>query len=447
MELEPRDTQTQIKHMILAKYMDTWGGIVFNALRSTAQRVQRHKKFDLHFVYMDCFAYKGRYSGNRQDILLNYPPQDVFGSPIIGIRALDKLADFAQKEARIDLRINAVLVEREAEHFDVLLESLSLAKLGHRVRRTLDFSRLLPGEIAVVHGDSIALEESLLAYTKEDYTWAFYLLDPYGPSGIPHDFVRAIVQQDRHDVMINFPYQDLHRKTGFILSDKLEPKHQQLIEYWTAVFGSEEWKKIAPVVASRRTSRDALWDIPLEEEELSPKSDQLSTVAERQRVNLYRNVLRKMDPSLAVKLVDLQFPAKERTMFYLFLTTHDPTGALSLNRILADAKLWEYELRYRYRFAKKTAAPPGQPPLFTVEPNVPKPEAPSRPPVERIAEEIMRVFVGRAVSRRDVYHQLADEMYFPDEIDKALRLLRKTKRANFAETLSHKTLIRFSTLT
>ena len=27
MTLYPRDTQTQVKHMILTKYLDTWGGI------------------------------------------------------------------------------------------------------------------------------------------------------------------------------------------------------------------------------------------------------------------------------------------------------------------------------------------------------------------------------------------------------------------------------------
>jgi hypothetical protein len=28
MELKPRDTQTQVKHTILSKYLGTWGGII-----------------------------------------------------------------------------------------------------------------------------------------------------------------------------------------------------------------------------------------------------------------------------------------------------------------------------------------------------------------------------------------------------------------------------------
>src|SRR3972149_2678968 len=112
MDLKQRDTQTQVKHMILARYLDTWGGIVFNALRSKAKEVQSNgRSFDLHFVYVDCFAYRGRYSGDSQDILQNPSTDPVNGSPIIRIRALDKLLDFARREAGINLRVNTILVE------------------------------------------------------------------------------------------------------------------------------------------------------------------------------------------------------------------------------------------------------------------------------------------------------------------------------------------------
>ncbi|NOY98878.1 MAG: hypothetical protein GXP40_06715, partial [Chloroflexi bacterium] len=49
-----RDTQTRVKHEILAKYLDTWGGIIVNGLTKRRQLQQ------WHFVYVDCFAFSGK---------------------------------------------------------------------------------------------------------------------------------------------------------------------------------------------------------------------------------------------------------------------------------------------------------------------------------------------------------------------------------------------------
>ncbi len=444
MELEPRNTQTKVKHMILAKYLDTWGGIIFNPLRATARKfTSMGRSFDFHFVYVDCFAYKGKYAGDSEDILRDRSVSPVTGSPIIGIRSLDKLAEFARRTANVDLRINTILVEEKLDNFTDLRQNLADEGFGQRVRETTDFSSLKPNEIAIVNADCVSLRNELVNYTTEGYTWAFYLLDPYGPSGIPHDFIASIIQQDHHDAMINFPYQDLHRKTGFILSDKVGPVQQQLVNYWTDVFGSEKWKEIASAVDNPESWLEVLRGIPLTDlEKDTLLAGGVSEFIEGVLVRLYRITLGRMDPQLAVKLIDLQFPDKERTMFYLFLTTHDPTGALSLNKILHDAKLWEHELRYRYRFAKKTTAP-GQLSLFTIEPDVPNIEMP-RPPVEEIVQDIVARFGGKTVEKREVFRKLADEIYSPSEIDKALSLLRKTEQAQFDTPPRHDTLIRFS---
>jgi hypothetical protein len=62
--IEPRPTQTRIKHEIFEKYFKAWGGIILGGLKQKADRMQRMgRRFDLHFVYVDCNASWGRFAG------------------------------------------------------------------------------------------------------------------------------------------------------------------------------------------------------------------------------------------------------------------------------------------------------------------------------------------------------------------------------------------------
>jgi three-Cys-motif partner protein len=165
-------------------------------------------------------------------------------------------------------------------------------------------------------------------YTGQNYTWSFYLLDPYGPLGIPLNTVKAIISQTHNDVMINFPYMDLHRKSGpAARNDPEQEKHNQ---YYDAMYGSQRWRQIATKYYGEL-------------------SDRRKAAMERELVDEYKNVLQEQDNEVAIKTIRLQFPDMQRTMFYLFLTTHDPTGALALNEILDEAKYTEFELREKRR--------------------------------------------------------------------------------------------------
>jgi len=438
-KLEPRNTQTRVKHEILSRYLDTWGGIIVSGLRNARPRVR-------HFVYVDCFSFVGRYSGEKEDEIQKRESKKVFGSPIIGINALDKLLTHSKKMG-VDIRVNTILVERDKKYFNELRGTLQLAGHKDRVEETTDFFSLKNGQIAVVNSDAIQIVDELLDYTSQPDTWAFYLIDPYGPSGIPYDFVKKIVSKDKHDVMINFIYEDLLRKTGMCLKENPTSSEKQLVEYWTKAFGGEWWKEIARQTllaeADNRYLREAIGEYG---EGIVINSEQLIEVKEQKFVSAYRDVLHSMNKSLVIKLVNLRFGDKERTMFYLFLTTHDPSGALELNRILYDAKYLELELRYRLNVAKKIAPPENQ--MFLIPPEeikVPDYERMPRPSSEEIESYIFKRFRGQTLSRKDVYYKLTHTDYFPSEIDKALRHLRSNGKANFEGSLSHRTIIKFAT--
>jgi three-Cys-motif partner protein len=439
-KIEPRNTQTRVKHEILSEYLDAWGGIIVGGLKGS------RRQGDWHFVYVDCFSYLGKYAGEKEDDFQNKETKTVYGSPIIGIKALDKLLSHAQRLG-VSIKVNTILVEKDKRKFDELKITLQESGYSQRVVETCEFDRMINGQISIVNSDSTLIIDSLLAYTTNPSTWAFYLIDPYGPSGIPYNFVQKVVIREHHDVMINFIYEDLPRKGGLALKDDIKPELKLQVDNWTNAFGSDVWIKIAQKTVFADEENIEIKDVLREyRSDIAFSKEEIAAIKEQKFVDAYRNVLHSMDPSLAIKLVNLQFGDKNRTMFYLFLTTHDPTGALKLNHVLSDAKYLEHELRYRLQIAKRTAPPPEQPmllPLREEEIKAPESEKPPRPSSEEIGKFLLGQLSGKHVTKKDVYKELANTFYFSEEIDKALRYLRREGKAHFVDPLKHKTLINF----
>lgn len=438
-----RSTQTKTKHTILAKYLDAWAGIIFFGLKASSRR--RKSSFTPHFVYVDSFAFKGKYNGGDLD---DPDSQTVYGSPIIGIQALDKLSQFADTRG-LPVSTNVILIEKDPKKYLILQDTLREAGYEARVRETTNFSSLCNGEIAIANQDVVPLVDKLVAYTDVPHTWSFYLVDPWGARGIPYDFVQKIVSAPRHDVMINFIYEDFLRKTGMVDSD-IAPKYQSLVDFWRVAFGDDVWEKlILPTVReieSAQNPRAILDDIPLlSEDEKGLLADQPpSILKERLFVLGYVYTLKSMDASITVKPVALRFPDKERTMLYLFLTTHDPTGALKMNEVLSGAKLLEYELRHKARIAKLQKT--GQMLLFDVFADWQNKRSVERPAIEDIADEIFDMFQGRQATRKEIYQSLVATELFPKDVDKALTLLKKRGAVQFDGKLTHRTTLYFGKL-
>lgn len=440
--LQYRSTQTQVKHEILARYLDKWGGIIVSGL--THSKYQHTWKF----IYVDCFASTGKYLGDKENIFRNDNlTGSVYGSPIIGIRALDKLAAHAASLG-VHIVTNSILIEKDQNIYLTLKKTLDECGLHNRIQETNNFSTLQNGEIALLNADATTLGDQLVKYTNVKGSWAFYLLDPYGPSGIPYNFVKKIINGEQHDVMINLIYEDLVRKTGMILNNAINPRLMQLVDCWKLAYGTTIWNenvvKGIGEINDHRIMKEVLNNIPLDDMENTDSLTEEQLVENREKllIESYQQVLRSMDPNVAIKLSALQFPDKDRTMFYLFLTTHDPTGALTINQILYDAKLLEYELKYRYNILRRI--PCGQLSLWNPVENIPEQSSEQRPATDEIANEIFKCQRGKSLTKRQVYINLIDTIYFPLEIDKALRLLKKQGRVMYNGRLTHSTQLHFS---
>ncbi len=150
----------------------------------------------------------------------------------------------------------------------------------------------------------------------------------------------------------------------------------------------------------------------------------------------YREALLSVDPDLVVKSIGLHFPDRDRIMYYLYLTTHDPSGALKMNELLWEAGYQEYELRQRLKQSKEH---PGQLTLFDMPL---QPEKPACPAKEEIGRHIMRLFKGQTRTKREIYAALADEIYFAKEVNKALKYLQAQGQISFVGPLENSTCIK-----
>jgi hypothetical protein len=138
-----------------------------------------------------------------------------------------------------------------------------------------------------------------------------------------------------------------------------------------------------------------------------------------------------------VKSIRLKFPAKERTLFYLVLTTHDPTGALTLNEILDDAEYREWELRKQRRTARQNAL---QQSLFDVaeyDQDV-GPIANESDP-QAVAEIIYSYCAGLKMQYRDVLRYFVDLPFYHSDIRQAMAVLKKQGLVFYQELANKET--------
>ncbi len=439
-----RSTQTKVKHEILEKYLDTWGGIIINGLLGNSINLP------IKLVYVDCFSFTGTYKGDLDNTVSGTPcKEQVYGSPIIGIKALDKLRSYAIGRG-LNVTTNVILIERDAGFYKQLKTTLTQNGFDGRIRETSDFKSLLNGEIATVNEDALNVSNQLTAFTNNKSTWSFYLLDPEGPSGIPYGFTKKIVECDHHDVMINFMVEDLIRKSGNLLNPKIDATLKKLVDHWKNTYHPDIWEsfvvKVVKELEDNRRWRDFLNDVPLDDmddiELLTNKES--AEKRETELIKYYKASLQKMDAKILIKTIPLQFPSKNRSMFYLFLTTHNSTGALTLNKILDAARRSERQLKVRYDIIRKF--PCGQLSLLNPGEYIQEDSYLTRPPIEEIEAEILSCFRGKKALRKEVYDELTDTPYYPEEIDKALRKLRKKEKVSFDGNLKNKTQLYFSKL-
>ena len=410
MHLEERDIQTKIKHLILSDYMRAWSSIILSGLSNTARtRLAQGLPFRSRLVYVDGFSYKGRYSKDVEYLPKEPATTDsIWGSPILGVQALDRAKEWARAQYQFDIETASILVEEDIGTFRDLLENLRVAGFSTRVIENP--SSILPrdGEIVVLRADFRDRYPEVVDFLRSQYTKSFVLLDPRGVSGIPYEMVRQFVSIPSADVIINWPYLDLQRRQG---------RSNEAIQLsLDKMFDDISWRALAQETGGVESVEDV----------------------EARLAKFYRDRLQLADRDAAIKYTRLDFPDRDRTMFYLFLTTHDPTGALKLNEVLDDARLAQVRMRWNRaqdKYVRRREAA-GQQSLFDTAPLKPSAPMPDSRDIDigKLSVDIFHNFGGKLASRKDVYRHFAGSEVYASEINRALTRLKQERKAEFGSS-------------
>lgn len=420
-----RRIQTQVKHKIQTDYLTAWQSIIVGGLSSRAIGAARAgRAFHSRLIYVDGFSFRGRYSHNEGRSISSQSAEGrepIWGSPIIGVRALDQAAKHAADRYGFSIGTASILVEQRSGHFERLLESLQLAGI-HRERIVINPKVIQPrdGDVLVINADFLECYcDIILPCLQQKYTKSFVLLDPYGMKGIPYDMVKRFVSLPNADIMINWPFLDIQRKQGrFERADERSVAGDEaILANIDEMFGTEQWKRFCSGRPTDSLPENVRGDLEVD------------------LANLYQSQLQEADSTVTVKRVPLRFSDRDRTIYYLFLTTHDPSGALELNEVLDRAKLLELGARWHLdqdRYVHMMEAK-GQTPLFdfaAIElavPNLPERNV----DISRLGQDVHRLWAGMSPTRKEVYRSQANTAVYKSEIDRALTWLKKQGMVDF----------------
>lgn len=189
----PLDPHTEIKHVILRRYLDSWLPII--------------SRFNEKIIYIDGFAGPGEYSGGQD------------GSPIIAIKAI------LNHRFKIDAEIKMLFIEKEKDRCKFLEEKINKIKIPSNI------------DIEIICGEFRDVIEPILEKveeSKKNLAPSFVFIDPFGFNGIPLSLIKKIMQNPSCEVLINFMYGGINR----FLS--LDGNESHLIE----TFGTDDWKKV-----------------------------------------------------------------------------------------------------------------------------------------------------------------------------------------------------------
>jgi len=404
-----------VKHAILRRYAGAWAGIILRGWTRRARTGDLRRRKAVHLVFVDGFAGAGRYGRDADKAPPGPNDEPVWGSPVIGIKELEEQA--RQFGDELSKTVAGVLVEEDPRYYERLLASLEAAALDTPIVPADGFEGQRHGTVLVIRGDFRNKLSSMLEWLGH-YPYILAFIDPFGPA-MDLESMRKLLARERTDVISLFPSDDLKRRGGSVRKPKpaWRPSDYGNISRFDAHFGTEEWREIYSARG-------------LSEEE-----------REKAFVRLYTRQLMGIDKRNIIKTIGLRYAhAKDRTAYYLCMTTRDPQGAFKFNAIMREvAAIEDLEIwRDREATIRRSEGESGQIGLFDAAGGVPS-TPPSADKYRANPEDVARALLERAatprpISYKEVLRRMAASIFLESEIQSALRQLRSEGKAEFEGT-------------
>ncbi len=394
-------------HEVLGHFLAEWTEAAARELRAARPPEDGAEPEPFRVAYVDGFAN----SGGRH-VLVGPGRSVVPGSASRGVRALDRLAALAPG-ARVPLHAAAVLVEADPAELDRLERELERTGAGHRVRRVDDPSGLAHGEVALLHMEWADAAERVARFAAAADR-ALCFLAPPAPGKLPLASLRPLLAAPRADVLLSFPHADLQKQAryrGSTIADL--PGHaRQGVEGYSALFGDARYEWLSLWRDAERAGGGRAAEARLVER----YAERLAGAGGR--------VVRRVPVHLSDDAAD---------SLYLFLAARDPLRALALNQALRGAGVDDRAVLDRaFRSdVPDEAADAGTLELFASGDADPPPAAPGALAADLalLSRTLRERFRGRATTYGEIVGGLAGTDLTPDEVRRAMALLKRTGEA------------------
>jgi len=357
---------TEIKHLILEKYIASWGGII----------LQGNKGRRVRLAFVDTCAGSGLFGS------YDIEAEPLLGSPLIGINSLHALATH-ERNINCDMQSKALLIEKDEKTFRSLKAAIE---------------KYAPNQenVEAIHGEFAEKIDNLLQFC-EDY-FSLVLIDPFGPSSVPFWAVSRVVAQKYTDITMHFPSNAILRMSGHLTYEPANRISQERVKWLDDFFGSPDWRKIV--------------------------DSSLSTEEKEERwIQFYLDRLRLFSKDILPISIPLLFETKERPIYHLIFMTRNLSGLMEMKRIMQQAKEYEAfrreQVKQQMRIEKTR-----QGELFEIEKTASVPSV----NIDELAKQLHHKFKSKSVTREVVYRfAIFLENVLKTNIDKALTLLKRQR--------------------
>lgn len=337
--------QTAMKHNAIAYYLPVWLKILGSW----------HK--NLNFI--DGFGGVGAYH-TQNDIKNGEYTSNKFGSPIISSRAIAKL-----ESSKTITSGNIVIIDEEKcclENVEKIIGHLNIQLKGKIFYQVGNFDGAINGFL-----DEFDKSKGELAPT-------FFLIDPFGFSGIKMTTLERIMRRPKTEILLNFMYNALQRW--------MNHPDEKIIKIYDDYFGGDQW----------RCCKD---------KRLEQKETEL--------VRLFREKSKQF--SKWVYPFKLKFPNQDKTYYYLIHLTNNWRGCSLMKD--SFAKFNNGKVEYRGSVIQSS--------LFE-----PMEEENKR---EKFAQNILNHYKGQKIKCEDILACFIDETdLLENEIKKILQQLEKNEK-------------------
>ena len=247
------EKQTEMKHKVFSYYMPIW--------------LQVLNKWNKNLNYIDGFGGIGAYH-NDEDLKSNNYISNKYGSPVLSILKILEL----EKDKKIN-KANVIVIDEDHNNLE-------------NVKNILKFHEIdVSKKILFIEGD-FDNEINKILDKIDKIAPTFFLLDPFGISGIKLSTIKRIMERGKTEILLNFMYNTLQRFVSH--------PNEKINKIYDEYFGGDEWRKCT-------------------EKRLTEKENEL--------VSIFRK-----NCKIFCKFVypfKLKFPNKNQTYYYLFhLTQH-----------------------------------------------------------------------------------------------------------------------------